>query len=214
MLDKWLSELEGQERATLTKDVLLWPGTPIKQLQDQIIQMQGAGDLGDVFFARPKQIIDELHRLRLAGQIPHDFSILDICCGDGLVLWKIKKEFPGAYCYGIDINKNVPDTHAMVQNDGVKLYRVSIQRLFVSIPPQIFDVATMLNTYRGWHSAILRGSEQTLPEQADVWLAKNSFHSIVTMNADQIVAWSDREGFSIIGKGEQDSRMARVTWSR
>jgi len=134
--------------------------------------------------------------------------VLDICCGDAIVLWQIKRAFPQAICYGVDLNKGRFDTHVKVQRDVVQLYRVFIQHLFRTHPDTPFDLTLMLNTYRGWESADLREHERYLPELANAWFNRNARYTILTVTDPQIVSLR-RLGFTVkkIGKGEDNSKM-------
>jgi hypothetical protein len=220
MLNNHLAYLKGLQALALEHDIqqfYLWPRTPIKSdLQDEIIQRVGVSDF-DVSnrCSRSSQIVRLIRALLNDRLISDDFSILDFPCGDAIVLWQIKKTFPLANCYGLDCNKGTFLTHDMVQRDGVVLYRAFLQQLFVTNPKEPFDLAVMLNTYRGWEFADLRDHETNLPGQADAWFARSAKYTVVTATDTQ------RErlrglGFSAIeiGKGEDDSRMICISQSR
>lgn len=162
--------------------------------------------------SRPAHIIRQIKALIEHGLIADEFSVLDICCGDAIVLWQIKRAFPRASCYGVDFNKGKLSTHQKVQRDGVQVYRVFIQHLFHSHPDTPFDLALMLNTYRGWESADLREHERDLPELAENWFARNSLCTILTATNSQILHLQ-RLGFVVmgIGRGEDSSTMICIS---
>jgi hypothetical protein len=220
MLNNHVAYLKGLEAAALKQDLqhfYLWPRTPIKaDLQEEIIQRVGVSDF-DVSnkCSRTSQIIRLIRALLNDRLISDEFSILDFPCGDAIVLWQIKRSFPLANCYGLDCNKGRFFTHDMVQRDGVLLYRAFLQQLFVTNPKEPFDLAVMLNTYRGWEFADLREHEQNLPSQADAWFAKSANFTVVTATDAQVDHLCDL-GFAAIeiGKGEDDSKMICISHSR
>ncbi len=205
---KYLENLEQVSSKFDAADYYLWPRTPIgDSIQDRIVQRVGASDYEVTDKrSRPGRIIPYLDTLIKYNLIESGFSLLDIACGDAVILWQIKKRFPEAQCFGIDCNKGRFDTHQKVQQEGVRLFNVFIQHLFMTYPEIPFDVVMMLNTYRGWESADLREHERHLPELADKWFEKNARYIILTATDEQIIHLR-RLNFSIqkIGKGEDDS---------
>lgn len=210
---EWLAELEATAAVEADEAVLLWPRTPVAGIQERIRERVGASDLdtGDVR-SRPSSVVRELERCIAAGSLGPGFSLLDIACGDALVLLAVKRRFPEAACLGIDLLKGVFPSHAEVEREGVRLYRVPIQRLFVETPPAPFDVALMLNTYRGWESADLRPHERELPRLADDWLAREARLAILTATTRQVLRLRlHGRAVRAIGPGEDRSRMVSVT---
>lgn len=212
----YLNRLEAMASNCDPKQFYLWPRTPIKDhMQEEIIQRTGVSDFDlSQGHSRPRQIISLIKTLLNDGSICREFSILDFPCGDAIVLWQIKKSFPQANCYGLDCNKGVYTTHEMVQRDGVLLYRAFLQDLFINDPVEPFDLALMLNTYRGWRSAGLRASEENLPKLADSWFARNTRFAVITATDIQVSCLIDL-GFSAIeiGKGEDNSKMICISRS-
>jgi hypothetical protein len=211
--------LEELERTSLSQNLdqfYLWPRTPIKgDMQEEMLQRVGVSDFeAERRRSRPSQIMRLIKVLLNDRLIAEDFSIVDFPCGDAIVLWQIKKVFPRANCYGLDCNKGTFATHDMVQRHGVLLFRGFLQQLFASNPEESFDIAVMLNTYRGWESADLREHERDLPELADAWFARNAKFTILTATDGQISRLRDL-GFSVIsiGKGEDDSKMICISTS-
>ena len=201
-----------------TEEHYLWPRTAIGNLQAEAWQRVGVSDwLADDPRSRPSQIILALREMVRNRLIPESFSVIDICCGDALVLWQIKRAFPFSDCYGADINAGSLDTHSMVSGSGVHLYRTTIQRLFKPLGTTWnkrpddwiqFDIAIMLNTYRGWQSADLKDDEAWLPRAADDWFKYRAKFTILTIDDGQRQKLKDN-GFWVadIGHGEDNSKM-------
>lgn len=207
--EKYLEHLQSKSLENGVKESYLWPRTAIGNLQAEALFRVGVSDWrADDEQSRPAQIIDAFKRLAYNCLLPYDFSVLDICCGDALALWQIKRAFPFSKCYGLDLNAGQIKTHEMVEEQGVKLYRATIQRLFAGTPDVVFDVCIMLNTYRGWEAADLHDDEKWLPNTADAWFRKHAKYTILTVSDDQVNKLKDK-GFwvSDIGRGEDDSRM-------
>jgi len=205
ILSQWLLDLETQHRNTLIDEVVLWSGSVTQDMQVAVSSMYGLSDLDDDPRSRPNQIVSALDGINPA-------SILDICCGDALVLWKIKRAFPDSECLGVDMNKGNTNLYDRVVSDGVKVYRVPMQSLFSSDPPSQLNVTMMLNTYRGWGSARLRESERDLPYMALTWMRTHSLASILTATESQVSEISELGDVRDIGTGEQGSRMILVEW--
>lgn len=207
---EYLRNLESLAAQCRQEDLYLWPRTPMgHDHQGEIVERVGVSDYDvDNRSSRPALIIRQIQTLIRHGLVGADFSLYDIACGDAIVLWQIKKAFPQAWCYGVDCNKGKFGTHDMVQLRGVKLFNGYIQQLFASDPPVPFDLALMLNTYRGWESADLREHELELPRLADAWFAHNARYTIVTATGLQIRRLKQL-GFVVarLGKGEDDSTM-------
>jgi hypothetical protein len=208
----YLRRLEQAAQGCVPEDFYLWPRTPLgHDHQSKIVERVGVSDHSvHNSYSRPALIIAALQRVR--NQIPEDFSILDIACGDAIVLWQVKKAFPHSHCYGLDSNKGKFGTHNMVQRDGVELFNAFIQHLFASAPPMPFDVALMLNSYRGWESADLREHERDLPQAADAWFAQNARYTIITATGPQIRQLKQC-GFLVtrLGRGEDNSKMVCIS---
>jgi hypothetical protein len=212
----YLGHLEAMALNEDLAQYYLWPRTPIRAtLQEEIIRCVGVSDFDlSQEHSRPSQIIRFIWRLLRADLIGGNFSVLDLPCGDAVVLWQVKKTFELANCYGLDCNKGVYETHETAQREGVVLYRAFLQHVFTSDPPEPFDLAIMLNTYRGWRSADLRQHEQNLPELANYWFGKNARFTILTAT-DVQVDHLHNLGFltSELGKGEHDSKMICISRS-
>ena len=213
---EYLESLERESRDSDLQQYYLWPRTPINDIQSRIIQRVGVSDYRvDAPRSRPARIIEEIQTLREHNLIGPGFSVLDVACGDGIVLWQIRKIFADACCFGVDCNKGRIDTHEMIQRDGIRLYSVFIQHLFRKHAERPFDVVLMLNTYRGWESADLREHERDLPQQADAWFERNARYVILTATRSQIDRLRNL-GFAVqdMGRGEGRSRMICATKSQ
>ena len=209
---EYFARIEQLGEGSEYKEFYLWPRTPLGDDHQQVIAKRvGVSDreVQDPR-SRPGMIIQLILDLQRRGVIGEDFSVLDIACGDALVLWQVKKRFPDSSCYGVDCNKGVFATHALVEADGVKLYSGYIQHLFHNNvhKKSPFDLVLMLNTYRGWQHADLREHERFLPQMADTWFERNARYVVLTASPPQIPKLRER-GFRIkkLGKGEDKSVM-------
>jgi hypothetical protein len=201
---QYLERLERLASSGTVEDLYLWPRTPIEKIQTKIQQRVGASDYQlEAAISRPALIVAFLKRLIQTGALAENFSILDIACGDAIVLWQIQKSFPQASCYGVDCNKGNFTAHSTVERDGVRLYKAYIQHLFKADVERPFDVVLMLNTYRDWKAADLRVHEIDLPELANLWFERNSVYAILTAEGEGH-SQLRRLGFSTrtLGRGE------------
>ncbi|MHA2046503.1 MAG: hypothetical protein ACW99G_17080 [Candidatus Thorarchaeota archaeon] len=208
----YLRQLEQQSEQNHTEELYLWPRTPISNLQAEAWQRVGVSDWrADDPRSRPAQIVKVINNLLYNWLIPESFSIVDICCGDALILWHLKRKYPMSLCCGVDLNAGRQETHPMVSDSGVRLFRVPIQRLFKNSTSVLFDVAIMLNTYRGWEAAQLHDDEKWIVAECQHWLRQHAKFTILTCTDDQWVALRD-QGFWVttIGKGEDDSNMVLI----
>jgi hypothetical protein len=204
---EYLERLERLAAGENVQDFYLWPRTPIEKIQTKIEQRVGATDYQvQKPISRPAIIITFLKKLCQSEMLPQNFSVLDIACGDGIVLWQIQKSFPQSACYGVDCNKGQFSAHSMVEGEGVRLYKAYIQHLFKNDSEQPFDVVLMLNTYRDWKAADLRGHEIDLPGLANRWFERNGIYVILTTGREGCNQLKQL-GFAIktLGKGEDRS---------
>lgn len=206
---EYLARLEYEAEQNHTQELYLWPRTPISNLQAEIWQRVGASDWqAHIHCSRPYNVLRAIGELIENQLIPASFSFVDICCGDALIPWHVKREHPFATCCGVDINKDRLPLHALVQDMGVLLFRIPIQRLFRDGGDIRFDVALMFNTYRGWDSADLSDGEQWIVDAADEWFHYRAQYTILTVTDAQIERLkADGWWVTIIGRGEDDSKM-------
>jgi SAM-dependent methyltransferase len=214
-LDAYLAELEAGLDESKANSGLLWPRTPLDgaEYQARISQRVGVSDVAvDDPHSRPNRIVRLVACLRDAGIMPAAFSLVDIACGDGRILLELKHRFPESSCFGVDLNAGVFPAHREAEAAGVVMRRVLIQDLFAVPPPRQFDLALMLNTYRGWENADLPEDDRDLPRIADEWLGANARLIVLTATADQLPPWRER-GFAVtdFGPGEDDSRLVLVS---
>lgn len=193
----------------IKENVILWPGTPINDviIQQRITHYYGVPD-NNTELSRPYVINKNLSKLLLNNKLKESFTVLDICCGDAIILTEIKKKFEKSIAIGIDINKNNFNNHTIAQQIGVLLYNCSLQRM-ISIPaPELIDCVIMLNTFRDWNSASLRSNEMNIPTLTEDWIIKNSKYAIITMIKEQIERLKRKNiKLEVIGKGELNSEL-------
>ena len=207
MVRAWLRDLAA---GGIGDAALLWPDTPAHDIQAAITRRVGASDLVlDDVRCRSRTIIHALRNLLSRGVLAGQPVILDVCCGDGIILWQLKRAMPHAYCYGIDIRRY--DWHDIVKRAGVHIWPVPLQRLVQSAPPTRLDITLTLNTIRDWASAGLSPADSALPEQLDGWLCAHTDWLIATLTEAQCDDWL-AQGYVVteIGPGEDASRMCLV----
>lgn len=200
-----LEEIESVCYKLNPNDYLLWPNTPIntKIIQQKIKERFGVEDSIMFEKSRPNIIIKNIKKLIEEKKINEDFEILDICCGDGLILSEINKEFTKSFCYGFDINKNKFESHLYLKNI-VFLYGF-IQELFQYNLDEKLEVTMMLNTYRDWKAAQVSNKHTDLEKKCTDWLINNSKYIFLTVNNSQLNFFSKNFTVNILGSGEEDS---------
>ncbi len=206
--EQYLEKIENMSKNVNMEDMYLWPNTPIGESDQSIIcERCGASDYDyKNKNSRSYKIIKSLKLLIHNGF--NGGGVIDITCGDAIIISEIKKAFPFLDVYGIDCAKEHFIYGKKILTSGVKLYKGYIQHLFASTPKQKFDVAIMLNSYRGWNSAQLKERDKDLPQLADEWFINNSRYTIVTATREQILGLLNKKlNVAIIGKGESDSLM-------
>ena len=209
----FLAKIENIGHHEQFDNLYLWPRTPMTpHHQDKILQRVGATDF-DIKNPRSRShsIVAQIQKLIAQGSLGEDFNVVDICCGDAIVLGMVKTSFPEAFCAGVDCLKDKFETHKMVINNGVDLYFGYLQNFVDNAPSQKIDVLLMLNTYRGWDSADLREDEKDVPLKFDDWVIKNVKYTIVTATVEQIVRLKEQgKNIKIIGAGEDNSHMILI----
>ncbi|MCR4623247.1 MAG: hypothetical protein K5780_01125 [Alphaproteobacteria bacterium] len=215
-IEEYLCKLEEIAKNSDLKNMYLWPRTPdTKTHQDKIIERIGVSDWEDTNpVSRPYKVIKELKRLLKSKKIKETFSLVDITCGDAIVLSKVKKAFPYMHAYGVDCFKDRFETHQDCYKQGIKIYKGYIQDMFNRKLPENtkFDAAIMFNSYRGWRSADLKDYEKDLPDLADDYFANQVRFTFLTATKNQIKQLK-KIGFSVkfLGNGEDDSLMIVIT---
>jgi hypothetical protein len=156
-------------------------------------------------------VVNTVQRLRDNRLIPESFTLVDICCGDAIIPWRVLRQFPFSQCYGVDLNAGRLEAHELIQRQGIQLFRIPLQRLFRDGRDVLFDVALMFNTYRGWSRAGLRESEQWIVDAADEWFRYHARYTILTATPQQIDRLKS-EGWWVthVGPGEDHSRTVLI----
>lgn len=197
----YFSNIEKKCRDLNEKDFILWPTTDINEkIQNWIKERYGCEDDINKNGSRPN-IISNI----ISNNFKDNLSILDICCGDAIILNQLKIRFPNSTAIGFDINKGKFEQHKESDEIGVHLYYGIIQELFKNDLPEKIDIIIMLNTFRSWHTARLRDNEKDLPEISTKWLINNSKNLILTVNEDQLNYFKSIRKVKILGKGEEKS---------
>lgn len=206
--EKYLKAIQESGKSSKLEDLYLWPGTPeTDTLQNQIKNSVGARD-DDV--NNPKSRTYKIHKemKHLLTNKGGHIRVVDICCGDGIVLLELKKSIPEIEGYGIDCNIDKFSTHEACRNAGIHLIKGYLQHVMnPDIARQIgdekFEFVLMLNTYRGWEYANLREEEKMLPQWADEFFFKYANYSFITASGHQIISLM-KKGFDvkILGRGE------------
>ena len=209
LLDEHFARLEQASEADRYEDRVLWPNTPVSDLQPQIAKVQGVPDvLSGHSHSRPSLVGLALTSLWTRGELMPNRAILDICCGDAMVIGTLAERWPALRFYGVDALRF--STYPQFQRRGVAFYKLYLQRLLSQDLPERVDVAIMLNTYRGWHSAQLRPHEADMERQAREWFRRNAKHLILTVRQEQLADFPDYHEWPI-GPGEENSRMVLLS---
>lgn len=200
----------------LFSDMYLWPNTPIDaSIQQRIEARVGSSDIDpNVIGSRPEVIGQQIGRNIAGGGFDPCLTILDIACGDGLILKHLKERYPLTECVGIDCNAGQFDSHAEVIRCGVRLASGFLQHLVKTVPAAPFDLVLMLNTYRDWNAAQLHPKYVNLPQEFDDWLARAAKAAILTVVPEQIAAMRHRGWqIEVLGPGEDRSVMVFVRFT-
>ena len=209
-LHRYLKYLEDKAKTSDLQEMYLWPRTlnvKLNDFQAKIMERVGASDYErNNPKSRSYKVIKTLQNLINKNYINENFSLIDITCGDAVVLSELKKAFPKMEAFGVDCFKDKFETHTACYKQGIYIYMGYIQHMFKENPPKNFDCAIMFNTYRGWESADLREHEKDLPELADNYFKNNVKYTFLTATRDQIKQLIQK-GFiiNLIGKGEDNS---------
>lgn len=187
------------------KEYLLWPNTPIatKEIQEKIKLRYGVEDSIEYQNSRPNIIIRKINSLISQNKLNDNFEILDICCGDGIILSEINNQFNNSKCYGFDINKNKFESHFYLKN--VNFFYGFIQELINFDFEKKLEITIMLNTYRNWYAAQVSKKFPNLETDCTNWLIKNSKFIFLTVNNKQLEFFKNNFRVEILGLGEEDS---------
>lgn len=213
----WRVWLDGLQGMSGEETRLLWPNTPIsRDIQNRIKARVGAADVeAHDPRSRPARIIAQLERAVSRTALCAEFGLLDLACGDGIILALIKRAFPNAHVFGLDCNTGSFPDHDRVRANGVRLYKGWLQHLSRRALARPFDVVMMLNTYRDWKAAQLGPEDRDLPTEIDDFLRRHARHAVLTLTpAQQREFEADGWTTEPLGGGEDDSLMVFMTNSR
>ena len=204
----WLMWLEAKG-ADEAENLYRWPRTPVGNLQAEIWRRVGASDWNwNNAVCRTRNVVGTIENMIDNRLLPRPFSVLDLCCGDGVVLHLVARSFLDARCFGVDLLRY--PTHRDAERAGVTFHRAPLQELVVNEPPRIIDVCIMLNTFRGWDKAdLVPEVDHALPELTLAWMGKHCRYVFLTLESAQF-DWLRRAGWFVwdVGPGEDDSRLA------
>lgn len=210
MILDFFKELEIKCLGMENKNKLLWPNTKLEETQNWIKSKYGVQDDINIDGSRPKIICDSIQGLIDTKKINNNFSVLDICCGDALILHQIKTTYKESNVIGFDINKGKLKSHQEAEQIGVNLFFGYIQELFQTDLNEKIDIVIMLNTFRAWDRAQLREDEGNLPDMANKWMLKNARYLLLTVNDRQLSLFNSKFKVRILGRGEEISKFILV----
>lgn len=180
-----------------------WTDTPLNDIQSNIKRKQGAYDY-EVYNknCRTTIIRDYIKELIFEGKIEKNFTLVDLFCGDAIIIRLLKQRFKLADITGVDIHKF--KEHEAAIDVGVKFKYEYVQEYIKDCRDKI-DIVLMMNTYRNFKTSNM--TERDF-RKINKWILKVANHAIVTVNISDIKKVK-RRGFKPlkIGKGEASSDM-------
>jgi hypothetical protein len=208
MLTEWYHRVEAASKAVDNPDWILWPDSVGRaDLQEEIRRVVGAPDTQvGARASRSHRIIRFLKVLRESRRIPERAVVLDLACGDAVLLCRIKEAFPSFDVWGLDIAVGSRPTHEQARRMGVGLVRAYLQVALREIPARPVDVVLMLNTYRSFRPWIkpMPAAFREVEQMFHKWIARACRFVILTAKLKQLpILW--RHGaryFQILGWGE------------
>jgi hypothetical protein len=114
------------------------------------------------------------------GIIKENFTILDIFCGTGAVLYLIKEAFPKCQIIGVDLLIHKSWDEICNKYPDSKFFPIDFFELKNNSTPLNIDVAITFNTFRGWDNPV--GPETLLSytkKQFSEWVKLN-FNYFIT----------------------------------
>ena len=126
-------------------------------------------------------LAETLNTLIQENKLKENFSVLELFCGNGIVLYMLKQRFPKCMPIGIDllhfemwddINKEYPDVNFIQAN----FFDIHKSNLKLNL-----DVMVTYNTWRGWDNGVGPGVGSNL-------LSANEFMNWAETNFKYIVA--------------------------
>ena len=127
-------------------------------------------------------LADTLNVLIQENKLKENFSVLELFCGNGIVLYMLKQRFPKCIPIGIDllhfemwndINKEYPDVHFIQSN----FFDIHKSKLKLDL-----DVMVTYNTWRGWDKEVGPGTANLLPANEFMNWAESNFKYIIADN--------------------------------
>lgn len=210
LLESEFHDFECQLQSTDRE--ILWPNTPIGGThQNTILRRTGSKDN---WLWHPASRGRKLIKTIKSVGFEHNsfFTLLDIGCGDALLIGAIKQKFPEALISGFDANLGFFKSHSEVQDKGVRLMRGFIQNAVYFKFSTKLDFAVMLNSYRSWESAQLNHEDLDLQATLDLWLVRNFNYAVLTLSPVQISRFIELgRSIRIIGRGEDNSKF--IIWT-
>lgn len=178
-----------------------WTDTKLSDIQSNIKYRQGVCDY-QIYSRRCRTtiILEYIEKLISEGKINHYFTLIDLFCGDAIIIRLLKEHFDRAVIIGVDINKI--DGHQEAIEYGVEI-KYQYVHDYIKDRKEPVDIVLMMNTYRN-----IKASGMTKQEFSKInkWLLKYAAHPIVTTSN---IKKAKKDGFNplVIGKGEGSSDM-------
>jgi hypothetical protein len=125
-------------------------------------------------------LLETLSQLVNENKLNEDFTILELFCGNGVMLHTVKSKYPKCIPIGLDllnfnmwdvINKEYPDIK-FIQSDFFEIYNSDIE---LNI-----DVMITYNTWRGWDNSV--GPNSKVSKDDFMNWAKKNFKYIIADN--------------------------------
>jgi tRNA A-37 threonylcarbamoyl transferase component Bud32 len=162
--------------------------------------VEGAPALDD---ARREALAAQIDRLRAAGSLRADFSVLYVGCGDGSALDALRSRFPAASWYGVD----GPGT---LGRQAGRVYAVDLDDLFQTPPEnkrERFDIV-ILGTGFG---APAGSATSRAPQWADGWLSKYALFTFGVADGTRLENLRERGPVAQLERPRADGQL--VCWS-
>jgi len=178
-----------------------WTDTKLSDIQSNIKHRQGVRDFQTSYsHCRTTIIRDYIEKLISQGKIKPSFTLIDLFCGDAIIIRLLKEHFKRATVIGVDINEIRGHEGAIGAGVEIKYQYVHD---YIKDRKEPVDIVLMMNTYRN-----IKASGMTKQEFGKInkWLFKYVAHPIVTTSD---IKKAKKYGFNplIIGKGEGSSKM-------
>ena len=124
-------------------------------------------------------IIHALNQMINTGYIENNFTVLDIFCGTGAMLFYIKKNFPSCKIIGADLLNHNSWKEIMTEYNDSKFFSLDYFKLEKDQRPLGLDLIITFNTFRGWANSV--GPEIThsyTKTEFSNWVKSNSKYFI------------------------------------